>query len=325
MTLKVLWRSNLAADIVANHRDLFDTSIDLTIETDKDKAKQLHGYEVLVDGSPDSALLDAPTLKHVVVPYVGVNDALRENVLARPHLKLYNSHFNDGFVAQHAVALLLACANRLLEADRALRQGDWRPRYDDTFESVFLPGKTCLLLGYGAIGRKVETRVRGLGMSVSALRREPNKGGEMKEYGPDELHEALAAADAVVVSLPSTPQTKKMLDETAFEALKPGSILVNVGRGDVIDEQALYNALKSGHVFAAGLDVWWNYPKEEADRAHTFPADAPLHELPNVVMSPHRANQVQGWELASLRDVAQTLNALVSGEERNRVEPSKGY
>ncbi len=325
MTLNVLWRSNLAADLVTDHSDLFDSGITVTVETDKEKAKELSDYEVLVDGNPDAALLDAPSLQRVVVPYVGVNDALRENVTARPHLKLYNSHFNDAFVAQHAVALLLACSNRIVQADRALKQGDWRPRYEDALESVFLPGKTCLLLGYGAIGKAVETRVRGLEMRVSALRREPQKDSEVKQYGPDELHEALGEADAVVVSLPSTPQTKNLLDEVAFRALKPGAILVNVGRGDVVDQHALYEALKSGHLFAAGLDVWWNYPKDEAERAHTLPADAPLHELPNLVMSPHRANQVRGWELASLKDVAQTLNALARGEERNRVDPSKGY
>ncbi len=325
MSLNVLWRSNLAADLVTDHRDLFDSSVSLTVETDKDEAKKLSGYEVLVDGNPNAALLDAPTLKHVVVPYVGVNDALRENILARPHLNLYNSHFNDAFVAQHALALLLACSNRVVEADTFLRKGDWRPRHDDAFESVFLPGKTCLLLGYGAIGRAVETRVRGLGMKVSALRREPQKGGEVKEYGPDELHEALGEADAVVVSLPSTPQTKNLLDAAALKALQPGGILVNVGRGDVVDQHALYDVLKSQHLFAAGLDVWWNYPKDESDRAHTPPADAPLFELPNVVLSPHRANQVQGWAFESLKDVSRTLNALVQGEERNRVDPDKGY
>ena len=135
--MNVLWRSNLAADIAADHSDLFDKGIELTVETDKDKAKKLDGHEVLVDGSPDDALLDVPNLKHVVVPYVGVNDALRENVRSRPHLKLYNSHFNDAFVAQHAVALLLACSNRVIAADISLKQGDWRPRYDDAFESVF--------------------------------------------------------------------------------------------------------------------------------------------------------------------------------------------
>jgi len=326
MPLNVLWRSGLAADLAPNHTDLFDDDITLTVETDKEKALgKLDGIDVLVDGNPSPELLDAPDLKHVIVPYVGIRESLREGVLERPHLTLYNSHFNDAFVAQHAVALLLTCANRVIPADRALRQGDWRPGSDDSFLSMFLPDKTCLLLGYGAIGKEVETRVRGLGMTVSAYRRHPSENSDIKEYGSDELHTALAEADVVVVSLPSTPETKNLLDEAAIQAMKPGSIVVNVGRGDVIDQHALYDALKSEHLFGAGIDVWWNYPEGEEARANTLPSDAPLHELENVVLSPHRANQAQDWQLASLKDVSKTLNAIARGEKRNVVEVERGY
>ena len=326
MSLNVLWRSRLAADFAPEHTDLLDEGITLTVETDKEKVEEkLDGVNVLVDGNPSPELLDAPDLKHVVVPYVGIRESLREGILERPHLTLYNSHFNDAFVAQHAVALLLTCANRIIPADQALRQGDWRPGDDDTFLSMFLPDKTCLLLGYGAIGKEVDTRVRGLGMTVSAYRRSPNEDSDIKEYGPDELHSALGEADVVIVSLPSTPETKNLLDEAAIGAMKPGSIVVNVGRGDVIDQHALYDALKSGHLFGAGIDVWWDYPEGEEARAHTYPSDAPIHELENVVMSPHRANQAQEWQLASLKDVSKTLNAIAKGETRNLVEVERGY
>ena len=190
---------------------------------------------------------------------------------------------------------------------------------------MFLPGKTCLLLGYGAIGKEVEARVRGLGMTVSAYRRSPSEDSDIKEYGPDELHSALGEADVVIVSLPSTPETKNLLDEAAIQTMKPGGIVVNVGRGDVIDQHALYNALKSEHLFGAGIDVWWNYPEGEEARAHTYPSEVPLHELENVVMSPHRANQAQEWQLASLKDVCKTLNAIAKGETRNLVEVERGY
>ena len=326
MTLNVLWRSTLAADLAPEHADLFENDITLTVETDKDKAvEKLDGINVLVDGNPSPELLDAPDLKHVIVPYVGIRESLREGMLERPHLILYNSHFNDVFVAQHAVALLLTCANRVIPADQALRQGDWRPGDDDNFLSMFLPGKTCLLLGYGAIGKEVEARVRGLGMTVSAYRRSPSEDSDIKEYGPDELHSALGEADVVIVSLPSTPETKNLLDEAAIQTMKPGGIVVNVGRGDVIDQHALYDALKSGHLFGAGIDVWWNYPEGEEARAHTYPSEVPLHELENVVMSPHRANQAQDWQLASLKDVSKTLNAIAKGKTRNLVEVERGY
>jgi D-3-phosphoglycerate dehydrogenase len=326
MKLNVLWRSNLGKASALTFKSALESDFELAVETDKDKALDyLEWLHILVDGNPTEALLDAPKLEHVIVPYVGINKELRDHLLARPHLKLHNAHFNGAFVAQHAVALLLACANRLIEADLSLRKGDWTIRKDDGFFSMFLPGKTCLLLGYGAIGREIEQRVRCLGMDVIALRRQPQNHSATKEYGPSDLLTALAEADAVMISLPSTPETKGMLNETAFQAMKPGSIVVNVGRGDVINQHALYQALASGRLLGAGLDVWWNYPKDEAARARTFPADAPLHELPNVVMSPHRASLVADWDAASFRDVVQTLNALAGGKNRSQVDPVRGY
>ena len=319
--LKVLWRSSVGAEYAAELAD--PGHLDIRIETDKDEAaRQVRGVRVLVDGAPTENLLDGPDLRHVIVPYVGVRDSLREGVLARPHLRLYNSHFNDAFVAQHAAALLLACANLILEGDRTMRGRAWQPHAENGLESVFLPGKTCLLLGYGAIGRELKPRLEGLGLTLSALRRNPDPAGELREYGSDELHAALAEADVILVSLPSTPATKNMLDAEAFAVCKSDAILVNVGRGDVINQQALYNALKSGQLRSAGLDVWWNYPKE--DQA-TYPADVPLHKLDNVVMSPHRAANYRDWQRSSAEDVFKTLSAIRDGGERNRVDPQKGY
>ncbi len=325
MSLNVLWRSSLAAKLIPQKQDQLNSDIKLIIETDSEKAKaHLNWYEVLVDGAPDESLLDAANLRHVIVPYVGIAEKLRQAILERPHITLHNSHFNDAFVAQHALALMFACSNRIVQADRALRQGDWTGG-TETFESVFLPGKTCLLLGYGAIGRELEWRLKGLGMNATAYRRQPQANSSVKEYGPAELYEALAQADVVIVSLPLTPETRGLLNASAFAAMKTGSILVNVGRGDVIDEKALYEALKADKIFAAGIDVWYSYPKGKEARQGTLPANRAFHELPNVVMSPHRANQYQDWELVSFEDVCKTLVSLLHGEKRNLVDPERGY
>ena len=320
MTLNVLWRSAVGSSS-AHHADLLDARLSLTVEKDKEKAKALLGsVHILVDGRPDPDMLDAPQLGHVVVPYVGISSELREAVAARPHLSLHNSHFNDAFVAQHALALLLACSNRIPLGNDALHRGDWTPRYADNSESLLLEGKTCLLLGYGAIGRALKPKVQGLGMSVRALRRHPEAG----DYGPAELLKALSEADVVILSLPSTPETRGLLNAEAFATMRPGSILVNVGRGDVIDQHAFHDALKT-KLRGAGSDVWWTYPQDEAARTSTLPADAPLHELSNLVMSPHRAAHYEDWDGASFRDVAETLNAIARGESRNDVAVDKGY
>jgi len=322
MAYHVLWRSRFGSDVATELQDRLGDAITLTIETDKDAlASLLPSVDILIDGKPDATMLDGERLKHVVIPYAGVNPDLREAIKQRPHLTLHNSHFNAAFVAQHAVALMLAATNRIVTADVALRRGDWCPRYDAGFTSMSLMGKRCLLLGYGAIGKELEPRITALGMSVDVLRRQPRAG----EYGPDQLLEALGVADVVMVSLPATPETEGMLGDTAFAAVKPGAVLVNVGRGAVIDAQALFGALRAERLMAAALDVWWQYPQDKEARAHTYPAEVPLHDLPNLVFSPHRANHVDDEMPALLSDIEKTLRALVDGEMRNQVDVARGY
>jgi phosphoglycerate dehydrogenase-like enzyme len=329
--LTVLWRSNLGAEMIESNKHLFG-DVDIILEPHKEKSlAHLHDIDILVDGNPPAELLDGKKLQHVIVPFVGIEPSLREALLQRPHIRLYNSHYNDGFVAQHTLALLLACTNRIVEADMSLRKGDWTQRYN-RLESVYLEGKTCLLLGYGAIGRKLVGMVQALGMNVSVLRRslkteegKRGRGEEEKVFLTHQLLEALSQANVVICSLPETPETLNLLDKTAFTAMKQESILINVGRGKVIDQYALYDALKSNHLLAAGIDVWWNYPKDKEVRANTFPSDAPLHELPNVVMSPHRANQTLGEEQVRLEDIAKTIQVIAKGETRNLVDVERGY
>lgn len=281
--------------------------------------------DVLVCGNPSEQLLDGARLERVVVPWAGVGTKLRERALARPRLRVHNSHYNGQMVAQHAVALLLACANRIVAADRAMREGDWGR--DDTAGhlGVQLSGKVALLLGFGAIGRALVAPLRGLGMEVRAYRRNPDAGDEVPNYGPDRLHEALAEADAVIVSLPATPATEGLLGADELALLKPTAVLVNVGRGKVIVEEPLYRTLREGRILGAGIDVWYRYPKDDPDAERVFPSAFPFQELENVVMSPHRGNDVLDWPEAAARDVALTLEALAAGEERNLVDLESGY
>lgn len=319
--VKVLWRSGLGADDVPGA----PWPDGVAIEVDRD-APDADGAAILVDGDPPADLLEAPSLRHVIVPYAGVRAGLRERMAARPRLALHNSHFNAPFVAQHAVALLLSLAARSGRYDRALRQGDWGPVNGP--ESVHLAGRRALLVGFGAIGRAMVPMLRGFGMELEAVRRTPDAGDEtVTQWAPGDLHRALARADVVLVSVPSTPSTDGLLDEAAFAALRPGALVVNVGRGSVIDEDAAWAALDAGRIGGLGLDVWWRYPDGPDQRSTTLPSRRPFHLHPDVVLSPHRANAVAGWTLASVRDVLATIDGVVSGRdpERNRVDVGAGY
>ncbi len=322
MSLKVLWQDERSAE-AARHMQL-PPSLEVRFVGPEEALAERDWPEVLVCGNPPAELLDGAALQHLVVPWAGVGVALRERARQRPHVRVHNSHYNDGMVAQHALALLLACSNRIVKADRAMRRGDWGNDVDDDNLGVQLSGKVALLLGYGAIGRAMRPLLEALGMEVRAFRRRPSGSGELREYGPDELHEALSEADAVIVSLPGTPATEGLLGAAELAQLKETAVLVNVGRGKVIDEEALYRALAEGSILGAGIDVWYQYPKRQP-LERVFPSAFPFQELPNVVMSPHRGNDVQGWQEAAARDVLKTLAALAEGEERNRVDLESGY
>lgn len=321
--LKVLWRSRLGEAEVRAADLPRSISIDVDVASDQ---PDMEGVQVLVDGNPPERLLDAPDVRHLIVPYAGIRREVREAVRKRPHLRLHNSHFNAPFVAQHALALVLACSDRIVRYDRALRHGDWTGW--DGPDSVHLAGRKAVLLGFGAIGRALAPMLQGVGLTVEAVRRRPTAGEDgIVQRGVEALHDALSRAEVLVVTLPATPDTEGLVDEAAFAALPDGAIVVNVGRASVLDEEAAWNALGSGRLAALGLDVWWQVPDGRAARTTTLPSRFAFHAHPDVVLSPHRANAVANWRRASVLDVLRTLDGIASGRDdtRNLVDVTAGY
>jgi phosphoglycerate dehydrogenase-like enzyme len=301
-------------------------------------------YHILVAGRPQRDELTAsPNLQALIVPWAGIPESTRQLMYGFPAVAVHNLHHNALPVAEHALALLLAAAKFLVPMDRALRRADWRPRYEPN-PSLLLEGKTALVLGYGAIGRKVAALCRGLGMDVIAIRRQGSAGHRPQDTaGPhalagrqplaehrtapiQDLHRLLPQADALLICLPYTDETSGLIGDRELALLPAGAVLVNIGRGPIVEEAALYHALRDGSLYAAGLDVWYQYPPDTDARALTPPSTYPFHELPNVVMSPHRAGgstQTEGLRAAHL---ARLLNAAARGEPMpNRVDLDAGY
>jgi phosphoglycerate dehydrogenase-like enzyme len=224
---------------------------------------------------------------------------------------------------------MMAAAKFLVPFDHALRNGDWGPR-NQLNPSVLLNGKTALVLGFGAIGRWVGRACWGLGMHVWGVRRSPGTPDGLdyaaQVFTVGALPNLLPQTDVLLVTLPGTPQTAGMIGEAELRSMPPGGLVVNVGRGIVIDQAALYRALKEGHLAGAGLDVWYNYPSGEEAHRHTFPSDFPFHELENVVMSPHRGGATRDGEPIRMRALAELLNAAERGQAvPNRVDLALGY
>ena len=286
---------------------------------------------VLVTGRPTRGQLDAPRdLRALIVPYAGIPAETRQRLITGyPSLPVYNLHHNAVAASELGVALLLATAKTLLPVDRRFRTGDWRSRYDGA-PTVLLAGKTAVVLGLGAIGLRVANCCHALGMQVVAVRRRPQlpHPDAVEVRGSDALHQVLPNADVLIVTVPLTPDTEGWIGPAEIDLLPSTCLMVNIARGAIVDEEALYRALVDGRIAGAGLDVWYQYPPSEEARASTLPSRYPFHELDQVVMSPHRggAFRVEELEMQRMADLGATLLALAHGADApHRVDLEAGY
>jgi len=280
-------------------------------------------------------------LKLVIIPWTGV-DRLDFKLVKKYSLVVANSHGNARTVAEHAIALLLTASKNIIHHDRLMRVGDWSSRFVK-MPSIKLQGKTVGLLGYGAIGMECAILLKNFDVKFIGCRRNPAKSTkEQKQlaeeiYSTDDLEKFLKESDIIINSLPLTKDTRDILGEKEFAQMKDGVIIVNVGRGHTIHEKAFYDALKSGKVFAAGIDPQWNYPRRTAvprrsdggadSEEETYPSEYPIHEYDNVVLSPHRAAHItMSYERGHWQDVIENILRIYEGKEPiNVVDTDKEY
>ena len=205
--------------------------------------------------------------------------------------------------AELAVALMLATARRIAEADAAVRSGEWALSDADELIGRELAGATVGLVGFGRIARRVAELLRGFDVRLLVTSRSggaPSPGVERLE-----LPELLAASDFVSVHVPLTAETRHLIDANALAAMKSGAILVNTSRGAVVDTTALIHALRSGHLGAAGLDVYENEPHVPSD----------LRELRDTVLLPHIGSATAATRDAMARLCAENVIAVLDGRD----------
>ena len=285
-------------------------------------------YHILISGRPSAEQIEAsPNLHTLLIPWAGLPDVTAELMGDYPNIAIHNLHHNAVTTAETALTLMMAASKYLLPIERAFRSLDWRPRYAPN-PAITLNGKTALILGYGSIGQHVGRVCTALGMHILATRRDPTQPTDApgEVHPPGALHSLLPQANVLIITLPLTDETRGLISGRELELLPDKAVLVNVGRGSVVDQHALYNALKSGKLHSAGLDVWYNYPPDEDSRAHHPPADFPFHELDNIVMSPHRGGGSAEIEVRRMEHLAAFLNQAAAKKLLpNRVSLEKGY
>lgn len=285
--------------------------------------------EILITGFPKREQIDAcPQARALIVPFAGVPAETRALLAEYPNISLHSLHYNVVPTAEMAVALLLAAAKVIVPLDRELRHNNWQGRYGVTSATV-LDGKTALILGYGQIGRRIAPVCQALGMRVIGVKRNPPENSlenGVEVHPIADLHGLLPASDALIVVLPETPETVGLIGANELALLRAGAVVVNVGRGSTIDEEALYRALTEGVIRSAGIDVWYTYPPNAEARSNTAPSRFPFHQLDNVVMSPHRAGWLSEAEHDRMALLADLLNAAAEGKPiPSRVDKMLGY
>lgn len=205
-------------------------------------------------------------------------------------------------VAEHTLAMMLNLSRWMLRADRALRAGHWGARNE--LIGTELLGRTIGIIGMGRIGRRVAELAHAFGMAVLYCDVSPAPEQE-RALGASRvcLDELLSAADVVTLHVPMTAETRRLLCRDELARMKPGAALINVSRGGVVDEAALIEALRSGALAGAGLDVYENEP---------LPADSPLRAMENVVLTPHMASHT-GESMYRMAMVAEDVVAVLQG------------
>lgn len=229
-------------------------------------------------GLPVDVMMAAPNLE--LVSFVGIgagNFVDLERAVERGITVCNTPGYADDTVAEHALALMLAAARNVCRLDRDLRAGRW----NQTVPGLELRGKQVGLVGFGGIGARFAALAKGIGMNVRAWTRNPDR-ARAREHGIEfvDLETILRDSDVLSVHVALTPETEGLLDARALSLTKSGVIVVNTARGEIIDEDALLAALRSGHVAAAGLDVY---------HAEPLSGDHPLLALDNVLLTPHVA------------------------------------
>lgn len=195
-------------------------------------------------------------------------------------------------IAEHVIACLLALAKRLPRIIRHQDAHQWTQ--NDLIGAAspwLLQGQTLGIIGLGTIGQAVAARAAGLGMRTVGVRRRPELGapaGVADVVGPDRLGDVMASSDALVLAAPWTGATNRLVDAVALASMKRGSVLINVARGQLVDEDALAAAVSRGHLAGAALDVFNEEP---------LPATSPLWSLPNVIVTPHTSGfRADHWD-----------------------------
>jgi phosphoglycerate dehydrogenase-like enzyme len=265
-----------------------------------------------------------PRLRLIQLPVAGLDQVRLD--LVPPGCPVCNVFEHELGISEYVLAAMLHFTVDLAARSARFTCGSWAecPLLGGTARRE-LAGQTVGCIGYGHIGREVATRARAFGMRVMAITASGRAGEPAPDRvgGPATLGRLLEAADFVVVACPLTEATRGLIGAAELARMKPDAVLINVARGAIVDQQALFDALREGWIGGAALDTWYSYPSAEEPAVR--PADLPFDDLAAVVMTPHCSGWTEGLMTRRFGLIGDNLERLERGLPLlNQVHPQPG-
>ena len=305
--------------ILAKTTEPLDHSVLFDVNDSQRLIPALAEAEIVVGHIWQKDFPEAPRLKLLQSVAAGI-DLIDVPSLPRG-VTVCNVAGHEQAIAEYVLMTMLAWQHRLLDIAAAFRGGVWStgggagggPTHGEIF------GKTIGIVGYGKIGREVAKRAVGFSCEVIAANRSPiaDKGDAAEIYPLADLDRMLPHCDVVVIAAGLGPETSRLIDARRLELMKPDAFLINIGRAGIIDEGALYTALKENQIGGAAIDVWWQYPT--AAEPNRRGSQLPFQELPNVIMTPHCSSATDGARDRRFSTVASNVDRYVRGEALQNV------
>jgi phosphoglycerate dehydrogenase-like enzyme len=263
----------------------------------------------------------AKKLRWIHSPAAAVHQLMFPELIQSNVMVTNSTGIHGPVVAEHGIAVLLALAKRLPQAMQYQAKKFWsqdqlwheRPRPREVADT------TVVVIGMGGIGREFTARAKALGMKVLAIRENPAKGADGADavYSPAQLDDVLPQADYVLLCTPVTPATTSIINAARLSKMKPDAYLINVGRGPLVDEAALLEALQDRRIAGAALDVFNEEP---------LPAASPFWSLDNLLITPHTAAVTERLWDRHYKLIAENMKRFLAGERLlNEVDKSRGY
>jgi phosphoglycerate dehydrogenase-like enzyme len=281
--------------------------------TDEEMARYLGQTDVFISSMFSQAWVTPEITSLRLIQGVGAGTDGIDFQAVPPGCNVCNVYGHGYSVAEYTFMVMMVLNRELIAQNSAMRHGDWG---GGVFRNG-LQGRTLLQIGLGHIGAEIARWGNFLQMRVIGLTRSPSAErattlGLAAIGGLDEMHSFLPQADFVVVAIPHTNETTGTIGRREFQLMKPLAFLVNVARGPVVDEAALYAALRDRQIAGGAIDVWYRYPGSL--RQPTMPSTYPLHELDNIIMTPHNAGTTDGTMAYRFAFIGDNIGRLSNGE-----------